>query len=81
MTHGTLTGYIKHSCRCAPCKQAWAVYHNQRRAKRMKLPIPDDVEHGRNSTYINWFCRCRPCRDAHNLYHREYRKRRNAETA
>lgn len=24
MTHGTLTGYIHHACRCADCRKAWS---------------------------------------------------------
>lgn len=32
--HGTTTGFVNHKCRCDECKEAWADYHRDYRAKR-----------------------------------------------
>lgn len=33
MTHGTLTGYTTHGCRCDPCRQAMRAYHQSRKVE------------------------------------------------
>jgi hypothetical protein len=31
LTHGTLTAYVSHKCRCGPCRNSWNAYYRERR--------------------------------------------------
>lgn len=77
-SHGKLSTYKNHGCRCEPCAEASraAAKVSQsllRRARydarvriagRLVAPVPKE-KHGMSSTYTNHGCRCDPCSSAH----------------
>ena len=63
--HGTLDGYRKFKCKCAPCRGAWRERCQELKAARITQALdPNDPRHGTRNFYSNYDCRCRPCTDA-----------------
>lgn len=54
MEHGTIHAYTRKGCTCDDCRDAWALYHRNRRHKYWP---PSSLEHGKFSTYVNYRCR------------------------
>lgn len=67
-THGLVTTYRYHRCRCELCSAAHAkksAEERERRALRVQTEgLPPHVSHGA-SAYRNWGCRCDVCTTAH----------------
>lgn len=40
LTHGTITGYTTHGCRCEPCAEAGARWREKRKARYAAKPKP-----------------------------------------
>lgn len=67
VTHGLVSTYAEHGCRCDLCKRAKSD-ENRRLQKQMRsTDIPADA-HGSHSTYRNRGCRCGPCTRAASEY-------------
>ncbi len=62
--HGTGNGYINLGCRCDECREAYADWMREARARRASRPIPDHV-HGTENGYCNYSCRCEQCVQEH----------------
>ena len=60
--HGTVNTYSNRRCRCEPCRDAWRVASQARRARRALCAqtSPHLVPHGQ-SGYTNHHCRCGTC--------------------
>lgn len=69
-THGTVTMYVSHKCRCEQCKSAIREYRGNTAFK--------PAEHGSRSMYKNG-CRCGACREAQSDYARAYYHERKQE--
>lgn len=70
--HGTTNGYTNLSCRCQPCRDAFAATQRVLQAKRRGSLGPDDQRHGTYNGYRNYGCRCDACRAAHRAYSQDY---------
>ena len=64
--HGTYSGYMRHKCRCEPCKAAGAAYRRKRRGAPRPKPT---LQHGTRKGYNSFKCRCEPCKAAQSEYH------------
>ena len=60
MTHGTISAYNRHCCRCAECRKANA---RIQRRKMERLASVEPPKHGTANAYINYGCRCAACRE------------------
>lgn len=63
--HGTLTGYVKHKCRCQECRTANAYYYRARKKRLTGTLADDDPRHGTDHAYTTFGCRCDDCKAAH----------------
>jgi hypothetical protein len=75
MTHGTVSGYRHHGCRCGPCtvahREALRAY---RKARGLPGGNPQKVaQHGTRSGYQTG-CSCRLCRNAERDERRRQRR-------
>jgi hypothetical protein len=66
MTHGTITAYRNHGCRCEECRATQAAYNRRNRATRLDT---GSLSHGTRSAY-DAGCRCDECRLARSIAYR-----------
>lgn len=78
-THGSLTMYSHHKCRCELCRKANWDYIRARREKkdgRKILPRSKEIKHGTPSAYGYRKCRCDICRAGNASRAREYNRKK-----
>ena len=75
-THGKLSTYTKHLCRCDLCRGAWDAYLLRQREQRRATTkaVRAIGEHGYNA--YSYGCRCDTCRSAKAEYSRDARQRK-----
>jgi hypothetical protein len=62
-SHGTVTMYVSHKCRCEKCKDAIRRYRGHEEFK--------PAQHGSRTMYRNG-CRCDSCTNAQSIYAKSY---------
>lgn len=72
--HGTMKGYRKAKCRCAPCTTANRERMSKLREAFRSYPA-DRIPHGVGG-YRNYSCRCAVCCEAHSVALKDTRARR-----
>jgi hypothetical protein len=75
ISHGTVTGYNNHRCRCAECKAAMREYWRARAKRRATQEPP---RHGTRQGYWAYSCRCALCSEAMSEYCSAYYQRKKA---
>jgi hypothetical protein len=65
--HGTRSTYLRHKCKCEPCKAAQSEYSRKRRGEPKPKP---GLQHGTRTGYSSYKCRCDECKAAQAEYHR-----------